>query len=350
MAYFNLKAAIENRLALLKERAARMAAPKPYEESQLSYKQEGNIEYLDVNLGGGMVVKLKRVDGDEWIVSGSKAPPEMYNTGKPMPKWPRNEEVLGRLPERYRRGKGKVEQGEGVGGKIISTFETVEIATKAITESRLPIEFIDALKSTGKSEDEILEYFTNYHNNRSGQRFFNNIENFITNNNTYNLTRGEVFAIWGYTTNLFYKDLNAWLRNGENILQTTDLTNLINGGLSKLPTFSGQSVFRGISINIEKLQDFLNNYKLGVNHRWDDFTSCGGTKLASFGGRPDVNIIFEIRHKAGKDISDLADGIQYGNMPRPEILIKSNSIFEVISGPTFNATSGKWEIILIQIQ
>lgn len=61
----------------------------------------------------------------------------------------------------------------------------------------------------------------------------------VHDNNRNNLTRDEAFALWGYTTNYFYRDLNAWLRNAENISQTIDLKNLINSGLSKLPNHYG---------------------------------------------------------------------------------------------------------------
>ncbi|MCA6365250.1 MAG: hypothetical protein IM638_19615 [Bacteroidetes bacterium] len=103
LAYFNLKTAIQNRLALLKEHAARLTASKPFEESQLTYRQAGDIEYLDVDLGKGMVAKLRRDKGGEWFVSGRKAPPEMYNTSKGPPKWPSDGEILGRVPERFRK-------------------------------------------------------------------------------------------------------------------------------------------------------------------------------------------------------------------------------------------------------
>lgn len=78
--------------------------------------------------------------------------------------------------------------------------------------------------------------------------------------------------------------------------------------------------------------------------------SCGGSIQASFAGRPKINVIFEIRHITAKEISDLADGIKYGNMAKPEILIKSNSRFEVIADPVFDATLGKWRLKLKQVQ
>jgi hypothetical protein len=237
-------------------------------------------------------------------------------------------------------------------GELKGAGEIIGTATKAITKTRLPNSFMEALKKFGKTEDDILEYFTKYHNERSGQKFLNEIEDFILSTNAHKLTADEAFALWGYTTNSFYRDLNTWLRKGENVIQTTEIKNLINSGLSKLPNYSGQNVYRGIAIEIENLQSFLNSYKSGTNHTWGDFTSCGGSESASFGGRPDVNIIFEIQHTTGKEISDLADGIKYGVpvMIKPEILIKAGSKFNVVTDPIFDATLSKWKIKLVQIQ
>lgn len=226
----------------------------------------------------------------------------------------------------------------------------IETATHEITKKRLPESFVSALKKFGKSEEDILDYFTNYHNVRSSKKFFNEIESFISNANNYGLTKDEAFALWGYTTNYFYRDLNAWLRNSTNILKTNDLKSLINSGLAKLPKYFGDNVYRGIVIQPDELQGFLNTYKKGATHVWNDFSSCGGSQAASFGGRPEVNVIFEIRHTTGKEISDLADGIKYGTMPRPEILIKAGSKFEAISDPIFDTSLGKWKVILKQMQ
>jgi hypothetical protein len=78
--------------------------------------------------------------------------------------------------------------------------------------------------------------------------------------------------------------------------------------------------------------------------------SCGGSVQASFGGNPAVNVIFEIEHTTAKEISDLADGIKYSlpAMPKPEVLIKSGSQFQVTAAPTFDTQLQKWIIKLQQ--
>ncbi len=246
----------------------------------------------------------------------------------------------------YKAALGVLKSGANGAGNLITT------ATKAITKQRLPNSFMEALKKFGKTEDDILEYFTNYHNVRSGQKFLNEIEDFISGLNPHNLTRDEAFALWGYTTNYFYRDLNTWLRKSENIIQTTEIKNLINGGLAKLPNYSGEYVFRGISIESNNLNSFLADYSSGSIKPWGDFTSCGGSKSASFAGRSDVNVIFQIKHTTGKEISDLADGIKYAIPPiaKPEILIKSGSKFKVLGTPTIDSETGKYLINVIQIE
>jgi hypothetical protein len=216
----------------------------------------------------------------------------------------------------------------------------------------LPNEFMSVLKDFGKSEDEILEYFKVYHNDRSKAMFFNDIDNLITTNNLSNLTKDEAFALWGYTTNFFYYDLNNFLRTSENLARTTSISRLLNNALNKLPYYTGEYVYRGIAIEPDKLDEFLNTYASGKIHPWKNFTSCGGSIGASYAERDHINIIFKIKHLNAKDISNFSDGIKYGNppMPKPEILIKSGSIMRVVSTPTFDVALGKWVIQIQQVQ
>lgn len=223
-----------------------------------------------------------------------------------------------------------------------------EAVTKEFVKSKLPQSFVDSLKSFGKTEDEIIDYFVKYHNERSGKRFFDDIDEFLAKNKKLKLTDAEATGLWGYTTHLFYKDLNNWLRAGKNADKTKDIEKLVNQGLGKMPKYAAPQVFRGITIDPTNLADFLETYKKGKANTWNDFTSCGGSRDASFGGRPDVNVIFEILHKDGKEISDVADGIKYGKMPKPEILIKSGSEFTSIADPIFDTSLNKWIIKLIQ--
>ena len=71
--------------------------------------------------------------------------------------------VYGEFEEAYlfeeclRKGVKVGDALEDVSG-VVGAIQT---ATKSITKSRLPNEFVNALKAFGKSEDDILEYFTN---------------------------------------------------------------------------------------------------------------------------------------------------------------------------------------------
>ena len=224
--------------------------------------------------------------------------------------------------------------------------------TREFVKEKLPADFVESLKSFGKTEDEILDYFVSYHNNRSSKEFFSDIEHFMRVKNAANLTKEETYALWSYTTNFYYKDMNTWLRNGENLAKTEKIKTLLNSALNKLPNYNGATVYRGISIRLEELQDFLNKYSIGKTNPWNDFTSCGGIRDASFAGRADVNVVFEITHISGKDISDLSDGIKYGLPPmgKPEILIKAGCNFEAIANPVFEAVINKWIIKVKQVQ
>ena len=229
----------------------------------------------------------------------------------------------------------------------IGMFETV---TPEIMQAALPDDFVAALRTFGKSDDDIYTYFANYHNGRSGQGFLNDITTFMESANVHGLTDAEAFAVWGYTTNYFYRDLNAWLRTGTNVGQTAEMRTLINSGLAKLPDYSGTHIYRGISIDDSQLQNFLRSYSDGSTTTWNDFTSAGGSLDASFAGRPDVNVVFSIEHLNAKDISDLADGVRYGGMPPPELILPSGSEVRVTEPPRFDPATNRWFINVTQVR
>jgi hypothetical protein len=189
----------------------------------------------------------------------------------------------------------------------------------------------------------------NYHNGRARQNFLDDLNFYLIKKNTYKLTHEEAFALWGYTTKFFYKELNDNLRKGINPDKTKEISELLNSALKKLPNYSGPRIYRGIAIEPAMLQSFIKDYSLGNTKLWNDFTSCGGSMSASFSGRAEVNVIFDIAHTTGKEISDLADGVMYGGMPRPEILIKAGSQFKVIAAPLFDQSLQKWIIRVQQI-
>ncbi len=229
------------------------------------------------------------------------------------------------------------------------TKDAKKLVDYLLIRKRIPSGFMTAMRKFGKSEGEIATYFTEYHYSRAGQKFLTDMEFFLANKNAFKLTSDEAFALWGYTTKLFYRDLNADLRNGINADKTKELSELLKAALKKLPNYNGALVYRGIQIDPSALSSFIADYSLGNTKLWNDFTSCGGSISSSFSGRPEVNVIFEIAHTTGKEISDLADGVIYGGMPRPEILIKAGSQFKVVSAPLFDKALKKWVIKVQQI-
>ena len=104
------------------------------------------------------------------------------------------------LVESFEENCGLVEGWKGLNG----AGNLIQTATKAITKTRLPNDFMNALKAFGKTEDDILEYFTKYHND-NGFRFLNEAEDLVTQFPT--LTKGEAYSLWGYTTDNFFFEL-----------------------------------------------------------------------------------------------------------------------------------------------
>jgi hypothetical protein len=234
---------------------------------------------------------------------------------------------------------------------LVADSNTNAAVDTAYVRKKLPVCFMDALTKFGLTAPDILQYFSKYNNSRCNKRFFDGVDEIIKTNH-YNLVDCDVYALWGYTTNLFYKDLNGWLRADTNASKTEYITREMVNALNKLPNYEGKILYRGITIPASDLQDFLKGYKAGSENTWTSFTSCGGTESGSFAGRPIINVIFVIEHQTGKDISVFADGIRCGVPPNtpPEILIKPNCTFVSTVNPSFDPTEKKWMIHLKQIR
>jgi len=99
-------------------------------------------------------------------------------------------------------------------------------------KKEIPKDFLNALKKFGRTEDEILEYYTKYHN-ENNFIFLNQIDEIV--NNGKNISKTDAFALWSYTTNHYYWDLNNWLRNGINANKTKQISKLISNALEKMP-------------------------------------------------------------------------------------------------------------------
>ncbi len=210
----------------------------------------------------------------------------------------------------------------------------------------LPKKFVNSLKKFGKSEEEIFDYFRKYHNVHTKGDFFKSIEDILVKSNTSRLARDEAYAIWGYTTNFFYGDLNRWLREGKNIVKTKEISELLDKSIRKLPKYSGNA-FRAIELDGKALTAFLAKHQKGMKVPYDEFTSAGSSKGAAFFDKPSKNVKLIMEVKDAPDISDFADGIKFRGYQRKELLLPRGSEFQV-TGRDF--VNGIYEIRLIQIK
>jgi hypothetical protein len=211
-------------------------------------------------------------------------------------------------------------------------------AVKAITT--YPDDYVSTIESFGINKSDL---FTR-HGVDYGDEFYQMIDLFKSNNQ-YGLSDSEIYSIFGFTTNFFYKDLNDWLRSGINQNKTQQIVELISSGLNKLPSWPENIAYRGIKVKPPNIQDKMNailaRYPVGTNVPHGEFISLGSTPEASFLTDPNVKIRMEFDLKtnsAAKDISNLADGIYFRNYPISELILPPGMNFRVnfISPPDAN--------------
>lgn len=199
--------------------------------------------------------------------------------------------------------------------------------TKAIMKKEIPKDFLDALKKMGKSEDDILEYYTKYHN-ENDYIFLNGIEDILRKNKS--ITKTNAFTLWSYTTNHYYWDLNNWLRNGINAAKTKMISELLTDALYKMPKYNG-TAFRALELSDGSVLDsFLKKHSKGRIVDYDDFVSCGSSTEAAFFDKPKKNVFLKMEVKNAPIISDFADGIKIRGYAKHELLLLQGRKFEVI--------------------
>ncbi|MGB3947579.1 MAG: ADP-ribosyltransferase, partial [Bacteroidia bacterium] len=207
----------------------------------------------------------------------------------------------------------------------------ITTASKAITKTRLPSEFMEALKVMGKTEDEILDYFMKYHNDNSF-RFLNEAEDLVTQFPAF--TKAEAYTLWGYTTDNFYLQLNDWLRRGINTSQTQQLTSILQSALNKATKYSDGIAYRAIGFKpseATELANFLAKHQKGGIVKYDEFVSCASTKEAAFYDKATKNVKIVIENlKPFADISPFADGIKFRGYVQKELLLEPGRSFEVL--------------------
>lgn len=121
----------------------------------------------------------------------------------------------------------------------------------------------------------------------------------------HGLTLDEAHAVFGYTTKLFYRDLNQSLLAGGND-SATALSKLVSSGIEKMPD-SGNTQFRGWRLETAVQQDkFDTDFAIG-NSVTSNFWSTAPTETDAYAA--DRNVI--INTDQAKDISELAFGVHF---------------------------------------
>lgn len=128
------------------------------------------------------------------------------------------------------------------------------------------------------------------------------IENGISR---YGLSPDEAQAVFGYTTKLFYRDLNQTLDAGGST-QATELADLIKSGLEKMPK-SGNTQYRGIRLDDSiSTQKFDAKFGLGKTVE-SAFWSTAPSRSDAYIGTRNLTITTD----AAREISDLAFGVHF---------------------------------------
>lgn len=157
----------------------------------------------------------------------------------------------------------------------------------------------------------------------------------------HGLSPDEAQAVFGYTTKLFYRDLNQTLDAGGSA-QAKELAELIKSGLEKMPK-SGSTQYRGIRLdNQASTKNFDAKYGLG-NTVDSAFWSTAPNRSDAYAGSRNLTIVTS----SARDISDLAFGVHFhdkvGKMPySSETIIPPGVRFRVIR------SDGKGNITLKQ--
>ncbi|WP_232520256.1 PAAR domain-containing protein [Ralstonia solanacearum] len=192
-------------------------------------------------------------------------------------------------------------------------------------------------KFTGKSSAEIEGFYKQM--NEQGATYQELVGKAV---DKYGLTPDEGHAVFGYTTKLFYRDLNQTLLAGGSP-ESEGLSSLIQSGLDKMPS-SSPVQYRGWRLeDPEALAKFDSDFAPGKTVE-SNFWSTAPSEADAYVA--DRNVV--IRTDQAKDISDLAFGVHYhGLIGKPvyssETLIPPGVPFKVIG------TDSAGRIILEQL-
>ncbi|ALN89264.1 hypothetical protein [Lysobacter gummosus] len=184
-------------------------------------------------------------------------------------------------------------------GAARSSVRAVHVAEVGLSEAP---NYVDLVANfTGRSPDDIGAYYADL--GAKGADYERLIGNAVEK---YGLTPDEGHVIFGYTTNLFYWDLNKAIRTG-GTPQANALADLLKSGLRKMPPASDLE-FRGFRVEPQGLADFDNVFKEGRTVTSDFWSTGPDIKEAYNGSR---NVV--IHTSRARNISDLAFGVHYND-------------------------------------
>ena len=148
----------------------------------------------------------------------------------------------------------------------------------------------------------------------------------------YGLSVDQAHSVFGYTTNIFYRNLNETLNNGGST-SANALASLLDSGLELMPSAAPGLQFRGLRLNSdERIAAFDADFKVGNTVETKSFWSTGPSPDNSYSGARQLVIDTE----DAKDISDLAFGVHFHNLVgKPsytsETIIAPGTLFNVKS-------------------
>lgn len=186
-------------------------------------------------------------------------------------------------------------------------------------------EYAEAVaRTTGKSVDEVEAFYAAELGKGIDHRPL--IASAMKN---HGLTRAEAEAIYGYTCKQWYRGFNSQLESG-NTHATEELMTLLKSGLSKMPSSSATTQYRGLRLDPGQLSKFDSEFALNKTVEVKSFWSTGPSPNSAYSGTR--NLI--IRTTRAKDISDLAFGKHFhGQIGKPvydaETLIPPGTRFRV---------------------
>jgi len=125
----------------------------------------------------------------------------------------------------------------------------------------------------------------------------------------HSLTPDETHAIYGYTTKLFYRDLNKALESGGGA-DAKALSALIRSGLSTMPP-SSTTQFRGWRLEADKLAAFDKQFSRGSVVKSEGFWSSAPNEGDAYLREAARSAVIVVRPGVARDISDLSFGVNY---------------------------------------